>query len=209
MGFESMVIVTAEVGEIDVIASAAGALLELMGESPDDIHRPAQAFLESVINGSAFKGGDKGDVLLWGGIWNYFREDDFTTWLARLIEATPSEWLTNVQLSWEQEQSESRKVKAFWKSCRGGKLLWAEIPSDMRLHWGVCGDSSPHNGDSRPGEVILDVDGKKFPDHDTCRKCGVIATKGFHWEGRIRRCPSCGDERPVLKAHIWKDEGDE
>lgn len=210
MAHESMVVVQAEVGDIDKIASAAGALLELFNEQADEWpDKWTQAFLMAVADSRCFQGGNKGDVLLWGGIWNYFREDDFTPWLARLIEATPEEWLTNVQLSWEVEQSEHRQVKVFWWSCRGGKLLWAEVPSDMRLHWGVCGDSGPSVGDRYPGQVILDVDGTKYPDHDTCRRCGVIATQGFHWEGSIRRCPSCGNERLVLKAHLWKEPDDE
>lgn len=211
MAHESMVVVSAEVGDIDKIASAAGALLELFEEQSDEWpDRWTQAFLMAVADSKCFQGGNKGDVLLWGGVWNYFREDDFTPWLARLIEATPGEWLTNVQLSWEAEQSESRSVKAFWWSCRGGKLLWAFIPPNQRLHWGVCSDSGPHVGDGGvPGNVIVDVDGKKYPDNDTCRRCGKIITQGFHWEGYWRQCPECKTKIPVLKAHLWKEPDDE
>lgn len=210
MGFESMVTVQAEVGDIDKIVEAAKVLLELMLEEPEEIHIPAQVFLERVIDGSCIQGGNKGDVLLWGGIWNYFREEEFTPWVARLMDATQNEWNTNLHISWEHEQSASREVKVFWFSCRGGKLLWADIPEGIRMHWGVCDDSGPHVGDQYAKELILDIDGKKYPDHDTCRHCRTIISDGFQWvghnEGFWRRCPACGDERRALKVHIWKDE---
>ena len=212
MGFESMVTVQAEVCDIGKIKEAAQVLLDLMLENPDEVHDPAKAFLAAVAKGKAFQYGNKGDVLLWGGIWNYFREDDFTPWLARLIEATTEEWNTNIHLSWEQEQSESRSVKVFWWSCRGGKLLWAEVPPTQRMHWGVCGDSGPSVGDEYPTQVILDVEGKKYPDHDTCRRCGTIVVAkygGWHWEGAWRKCPHCKTRIPVLKAHLWKEPDDE
>jgi len=167
-----------------------------------------KAFLESIIDGKAFQEGDKGNVLLWGGIWNYFREEDFTPWLARLIEATNDEWETNIHLSWEHEQCEHRDTKVFWFSCRNQKLIWASIPRTQRMHWGECGHSGPIIGDNRVNEVILIVDGTKWPDHDTCRWCGKIVGK-FKWEGDWRICPECDHRRPVLRAYRWKDEGDE
>jgi len=214
MGFESMVTVQAEVCDIAKIMEAAKVLLDLMLEDRDNVHKPAMSFISAVAHDEVFQFGDKGDVLLWGGIWNYFREDDFTPWLARLIEATPNEWNTNVHLSWEQEQSESRSLKVFWWSCRrGGKLLWSVVPPNQRMHWGVCGDSGPTIGDGGvPGNVILDMDGEKCPDNDTCRRCGTIVGAkygGFIWEGYWRKCPHCKTRIPVLKAHLWKDEGDE
>ena len=119
MGSESMGVITAEVGDIDKIAEAAKVLFELFMEQGDEWpDQWTKAFLTAVAEGKPFHGGNKGDILLWGGVWNYFREESFTPWLARLIEATPGEWYTNIQLSWEHEQSESRSVKAFWFSCR-------------------------------------------------------------------------------------------
>jgi len=212
MGCESMVTVQAEVCDIDKIAESAKVLLDLFMEQADE-HPSAwiKAFLTAVSEKACFQGGNKGDVLLWGGIWNYFWEPEFTPWLARLIEATPDEWNTNIHLSWEQEQSEHRDLKVFWLSCRrGGKLIWAEVPPTHRMHWGVCGGSGPTIGDNgSPGEVILDLDGAKHPNHDTCRRCGVIVGAkygGFHWEGGWRKCPHCKTRIPVLKAYTWKDE---
>lgn len=206
MGSESMVTVQAGVGDIGKIVEAAKVLLELMLEEPEEIHIPAQVFLERVIDGSCIQGGNKGgDVLLWGGIWNYFREEEFTPWVARLMDATENEWGTNLHISWEHEQCEHRDTKVFWFSCRNQKLLWALIPRTQRMHWGVCGHSGPDIGDQRVSEVILVMDGKRWPDHDTCRWCGKIVGK-FKWEGDFRICPICEHRRPVLRAHLWKDE---
>jgi hypothetical protein len=206
-----MVTVSAEVCP-EKIMEASKVFLELACEDPG-IPRASLRFLESVVEGRCFQHGDKGTLLLWGGSWNYFREEDFTPWLARLIDATPGEWLTNVQLSWELEQTECRRVKVFWFSCRGGKLLWAEVPPDKRMHWGVCGDSGPVIGDrGSPGSVILDVEGKKYPDSEFCSRCKAVLPRrgavhsGFHWEGGWRKCVNCGYRVPVLKAHIWEDK---
>lgn len=210
MGFESMVTVQAEAIDVEKIQETAKVLLELLLEK-ESFQAASRSFLEAIVEGIAFQGGNKGDVLLWGGIWNYFREESFTPWVARLLENSRGHWGTSTHISWEPEQSEERKTKVFWfeNGFRGGRLIWAEIPSHLRMHWGICSSEAPHVGDRYPHEVILDIDGERTPDHDTCRKCRTIFRDGFHFEGGKRRCPSCGDERNVLRAHAWKDEEDE
>lgn len=206
MGCEWMVTVQAEVGDFRAIYQAANELSKrAQKEHEEDPCHEVLSFFQAILGERALFRGNKGDVFLWGGVWNYFQPDDFTDWLARLVSMTPEAWNTNVHLSWEQEQSKERKLRVVWpEQFRGNAVLVADIPQGLRWHWGVCSYSG------MPARAIARVDGVPWtPNHmGSCLACRSYIGR-FQWlvHDGLRICPRCDDRKPFVEVRTWEEPG--
>lgn len=202
MGCEWMVTVQAEVGDFRVIYQAANELSKrAQKEHEEDPCHEVLSFFRAILGEQALFGGNKGDVLLWGGLWNYFLPDDFTDWVARLVSMTVKEWETNVHLSWEQEQTGERHLRVIWpERFRNHAVLVADIPRGRNWHWGVCSDSGI------PGRMLARIDGVPWVQGpmDTCPACRSIVG-AFRWWKGLRICPKCDDRKPFVEVRTWKE----
>lgn len=201
-----MVTVQAEVTDIGLLVKAATELKQRAEADPGNRwDQEVVSFFEAIVSKRAFFLGNKGDVLLWGGVWNYFRGDDFTDWIARLVAETPSCWGTNVHLTWELEQQQQSNLRVVWpEQFRGYAVMVADVPPDMRWHWGVCSYSGV------PARALARLDG--FPwsrvPMDTCQACKRTGVK-FTWVAGMRVCSNCDNRRPFVEVKLWKEPEDE
>ena len=220
MAFEVMLTVQAEVDENEVIMDVAKTYPKWEDFSSDEKYADATpqfeffCFTRDVAAGKVFFSGNKGgDVLLWGGIYNYAQGEDFVDHLGHFMAKCPEQWLSNVIVTWEREQSAVRNGRLLWTSKTIGfdaevgrttderKVYSTDMLNDSYA-WNICELKGPPV--SRSGRILYVPWEQGCAEVLTCGYCRRLTEVFIDPEttNPSAQCVNC--KRPFVLRTVWR-----
>lgn len=177
-------------------------------------------FVQDVAAGKVFFSGNKGgDALLWGGVYNYANGEDFADHLGSFMVKCPEQWISNVIVTWENEQSAARHGKLLWSTKRIGfdpdegcptderRVFSVDIPADFYA-WHIGDPNGPPRCDARTGwpcsRIIYVSWEKGHHEVATCPHCRRLTEFTIEPETVEPKVECVNCKRPLVLRTVWR-----